>query len=612
MTEQARVRLASFSAALVLAALPLLAAVPAHAAPAVSCDEGDDGAFSFESYDADFYLDVDADGRSTLRTVETFVALFPDIDQNQGMRRAIPLAYQGHPTDVSVESVTDGEGNPRPFEAEEDEDGEFLLVTSRADECVHGAQTYVFTYTQHNVTLYPDDSPDEEFYWDTNGTGSDQPYGTATSRVHVPAALAASLTGDASCYRGVAGSTTSCDLKRSDEDGGVVFTTTEADLGPRENVTVDIAFSSGTFVPRDDAYFGSPLGFVQLAGVGGSAIAVIWAAVLRRTRLADGRGRPTIIAEYSPPKGMDPFTASVLLKKTGRAAAATFMDLAVRRAIRIIEVPGTGFFSRGPSYVLELVDASGLEGPELNLAQALFGYQLQPGTQYAMTGKDTTLSEKVRGIIQTATAATTTDGLRAKPRIGASLLPTLLALLAGVVSFVAGVTMLDSAVGGVAPFLLLGAPILAVVLVFGIAYRIPLTAQGAELRDHLKGLELYIRLAEADRLRMLQSPTGAEKEATSTTSQVVKVYEKLLPYAVLFSLEKEWAAELGRYYVDETPDYYSGSGAFNAAVFASSIGGLSSSAASSFSGSSSSSSSSGGGGGGSSGGGGGGGGAGGV
>ena len=85
-----------------------------------------------------------------------------------------------------------------------------------------------------------------------------------------------------------------------------------------------------------------------------------------------------------------------------------------------------------------------------------------------------------------------------------------------------------------------------------------------------------------------------------------------LPYAVLFSLEKEWAAELGRYYVDETPDYYSGSGAFNAAVFASSIGGLSSSAASSFSGSSSSSSSSGGGGGGSSGGGGGGGGAGGV
>lgn len=600
-------RLASFAAVLALSAAPLLLASPASAAPSVSCDEGSDAAFSFESYDADFSLDTDADGRSTLTTVETFVALFPDIDQNQGMRRAIPLKYQGHPTDISVQSVTDGEGNARPFTTEEDDDGEFLLVTSRADQCVHGAQTYVFTYTQHNVTLFPDNSDTNEFYWDTNGTGSDQPYGSVTSRVHVPAALAARLTGDTSCYRGFSGAGGTCELVRADEVGGVVFTTSEQQLAPRENVTVDIVFEPGTFVPRDDAYFASPFGFLQLIGVLGSVIAAVWAGVLRRTAFADGRGRPTIIAEYSPPDGMDPFTASVLLKKTGRAAAAAFVDLAVKRRIRIVETPNTGFLARGNSYLLELVDPAGLEGPELGLAQALFGYQLTPGAGYLLSSKDTTLSERVRGIIQSTTAATTADGLRKKPQALKAIGPVLLAIAAGVGSFIAGVTMLDNASGGWVPFALLFAPVIAVLIVFRLVYRTPLTETGAKLRDHLAGLELYIRLAEADRLQMLQSPSGAEK-----TENVVKIYEKLLPYAVLFGLEKDWAEVLGTYYVDAAPDYYSGSGAFNAAVFASSIGSMSSSAAASFSGSSSSSSSSGGGGGGSSGGGGGGGGAGGV
>ena len=601
-------RLASFAAAVALASLPLIGvAAPASAASAVSCDKGDDAAFTFQSYDADFYLDVDENGRSTLTTVETFVAEFPDIDQNQGMRRAIPLEYQNAPTDVTVESVTDGEGNPRPYETEEDEDGDFLLVTSRADECVHGAQTYVFTYTQHNVTRFFASTDDDELYWDTNGTGWDQPFGSVTSRVHVPDALASALTGDTACYRGAEGAQSSCELERADEDGGVVFTSAVQQVAPRENVTVVIGFEPHTFVSRDDSFFGSPLSFLQVIAAAGGAIAAVWAGVLRRTVLADGKGRPTIIAEYAPPKAIDPFTASVLLKKTGRAAAAAFVDLAVSRRIRIIEKPNTGFLARGNSYLLELVDPAGLEGPELNLAQALFGYQLQPGTGYLMSGKDATLSERVRGIIKSATTATGTDGLRKKGQTKHAILPSLLVLLSGVASFVAGVTLLDDAIGGAVPGLLLALSIVAALLVFSLLARTPLTDKGAELRDHLKGLELYIRLAEADRLQMLQSPTGAEKQG-----DVVKVYEKLLPYAVLFNLEKQWAVELGKYYVDQPPDYYSGSGAFNAAIFASSIGSMSSSAVSSFSGSASSSSSGGSGGGGSSGGGGGGGGGGGV
>jgi len=96
-------------------------------------------------------------------------------------------------------------------------------------------------------------------------------------------------------------------------------------------------------------------------------------------------------------------------------------------------------------------------------------------------------------------------------------------------------------------------------------------------------------------------------------ARIVRVYERLLPYAVLFGQEKEWARELERYYAEQGPDWYHGvTPGFTFAHFSSSIGSLSSTVSSSYSGSSSSSSSGGSGGGGSSGGGGGGGGGGGV
>lgn len=595
------------------ATLPAMPAAPAVPAAALACDEGDDNAFVFESFAADYYLDTDADGRSTLTTVETFVARFPDIDQNQGMRRAIPEDYLRAPTDISVVSVTDGEGNPRPFEVESDDEG-FLLVTSRDPGCVHGLQTYVFTYTQHNVTRYFENTNDDEFYWDTNGTGWDQPFGSVSARVHVPTALAGALTGQNACYRGAEGADADCELAVAEEADGTVISTTVTGIGPRENVTVAIGFEPHTFVPRDDSYLGSPAAIPQILAVLAALGAAIWAIVLRFTALADGRGRPTVIAEYTPPTGLDLVTASVLLGRTKRAAAAQFIDFAVQRKIRIVETEKQGWFSRGTTYLLELIDPSGISGPPLTLAHGLFGYQLLPGTGYQMTSRDTVLSGQVRSMIASATKAATASGLRKRGIALVAALPVILAILAGVGSFVFGIIMLENSSGGVLPGLLFIPPIIAGFIVFGVASRKPLTEKGAQLRDHLKGLDLYIRLAEADRLRMLQSPTGAEREGISTSDprQIVDVYEKLLPYAVLFNHEREWAQELGKYYTEESPDWYSGSTAFNAALFASSISSISSTAATSYSGSSSSSSSGGSGGGGSSGGGGGGGGGGGV
>ena len=598
--------------ALVLVAAPLLVASPVAAAPetpslAASVDD-----FYFESFEADYYLDVDDNGRSTLTTVERFVAVFPEFDQNRGMRRAIPGSYLGAPTDVSVQSITDENGNPRPMEVETDDDG-FILVTSRADDYVHGAQTYVFTYTQRNVTRFFENTNDDEFYWDTNGTGWYQPFGSVTARVHVPSDLATALTGDASCYSGYEGSSSPCEITTTEDAEGTVFTMQVSDLMAYQNMTFAIGFQPHTFVPRDESYFGSILGWLQAIAIGVSALALIVAIVLRLGVLRDAPGRPTIIAEYAPPKEPELIVSAVVIKKQRRAIAATLVNLAVRGHIRIIETPAQGWFARGNDYLLELVNPQGLQPYERQLATALFGWNLTPGTGYLMSKTDTTLSQYVQAIIKSATS-TAGHTYRSTTRSFAAVLPIVLAIGAVIATFILGVLMLEQSLGGPWPLVLVVPGAIIVPLVFAIAARVPLTEKGSELRDHLKGLQLYIRLAEADRLQMLQSPTGAEREPVSTSDprQVLDVYEKLLPYAVLFSLERQWAQELSRYYTEATPDWYSGSAGFNAAIFASSIGSMSSSVSSSYSGSSSSSSSGGSGGGGSSGGGGGGGGGGGV
>ena len=138
-----------------------------------------------------------------------------------------------------------------------------------------------------------------------------------------------------------------------------------------------------------------------------------------------------------------------------------------------------------------------------------------------------------------------------------------------------------------------------------------LSVKGEELRRYLKGLKLYISVAEAERLQMLQSPDGAEKvgDVTSDASALIKLYERCLPYAMLFGQEKEWYKRLGQLYEEAgTVPSWTGGDAFTAGMYAGLISGVTSSATSAASYSDSSSSFGGSSGGGFSGGGGGGGG----
>lgn len=568
-------------------------ATPAHA------DVED---FAFESLDVEYQLGRTDEGTSTVTVVETFVAVFPEYDQNRGMRRTVPDSYQGAPLNPELVSITDEDGAPRNAEVETD-DGAYMM-TSRADEYVHGRQTYVFTYTLENVTRFFTDTDSDEFYWDVNGTVWPQSFGRVTARVTMPSELERARTGEQACYAGYQDSTSQeCTIA---DVGGAV----EASAGPLEpyqTLTIAIGFEADTFTEFDSTYLASPWGWLQgavaLLGLGG---AVTLAGVSRRRYLRDEPGRRVIIAEYTPPREIDALESAVLLGLPTKAIPAEVLEQAVTGSIRIEE--GHRKLFGGVKLKAVLVDPARADGDGRMLLEGLFPIG-SPGEEFEFGRSDTRFSAAAQKILKAANQELVTRGLRRPVPGKARLWPLLLAILSAVLVFLLGFGALAAFVAPLIPIALIFVSVVTVFVVVGLVARKPLTAAGAEVRDHLAGLKQFIEWAEADRIRMLQSPQGAERVPVDVSDPRVKLklYEALLPYAVVFGQEKEWARELAVLYGDgDSPGWYSGGSGFNAAVFSAGISNLSSSTASSSSTSGGSS------GGGSAGGGGGGGGGGGV
>ncbi|KFF60944.1 hypothetical protein JF66_00900 [Cryobacterium sp. MLB-32] len=576
--------------------------------------------FTFDSWHSDFTLGLDASGRSALTTVETITARFPETDQNHGILRAIPTDYQGHPTDVSIVSVTDENGEPRSYSSETTgDDGNFLNLTIAADDFVHGPHTYVITYDQTNVTLYPDNAVSEQFYWDVNGTGWAQPFAEVTASVFVAPELVDQLTEDQACYRGPEGATQACDAISGAADGsGWRVDAGATSLAPYENLTVVVDFAPGTFVPRDDSFTANVFPTLGLVGALAAVLVVVLAGFLRAGRWKRAPGRPTIIAEYLPPKGVNLLTSGEVSGLSGTAIAAQFVSFAVRGNVRILEET-----DRKSHYLLEFRTTDGADEAELRVLGLLFP-RLLPGERRDLKKKSAPLTTALQKELSAARKASLRTGLRAAQDTALRAWLLVAALASVALAFGASMAAVVTVVGGFWPAVTIGVAILATLATFAFVGNFrPLTRSGAELRDYLKGVKLYIGLAEADRLRVLQSPEGAlrspyrpdlDRATAAEPAQVVRLSERVLPLAVLFGQEKEWSRVLGRYYEQSgtQPDWYVGTNAFSALYFAGAVSGFAAATTASWSGTSTSSSGSGTGGGGSSGGGGGGGGGGGV
>ena len=532
------------------AALAFALAVPAAAA-ARPADVSD---FGFDSFDGQYFLDIDASGRATTRVLETIVAVFPDFDQNRGIIRAIPLRDGEVPLDVTMLSVTDENGDPVYWERNDDEGfAEFALGT---DEFVQGRTTYVLEYTMRDTIRSFSDSGGDEFYWDINGTGWAQTFGTVSATIVISDRLADGLTGSAACYLGYYGDTGQCELERTDTGYRVEV----GPVGGYNTLTVAIGFDGGTVVqpvlPRD-SWIAQVVPRVLLGAQG--LLAVI-ALVVRLILSRDARGRGTIIAQFEPPENSDLLLDAQILGRTDRGIPALLIDLAVRGVVQIVDRrPGVSSGKDTTKYAVRLLDASSVTVRERAVLVALFGGDLDAAEQVVPGQLSNTVGSVLHGFTAKTTAYATAEGYRTKPAPRVARWLRRLAFWL-VLAFIplwiwSAVNDVFDEVFGFAFWSI----VIAIAVPIILSMPLVLTRKGAVAKEYLLGLREYLTVAEEDRLRMLQSPEGALRVDATDHDAVVKLNERLLGYAVLWGVEDQWIEHLRAQYAEAAPAWLDGS-----------------------------------------------------
>ena len=512
----------------------------------------------------------DGENRSTLAATWRITANFPP-NQNHGIAPIFVRNYDGHSTSFSIKSVTDEQGKP----LEHSWNGNELRIGDK-DTYVRGEKTYIIKFTQRDVTKHYKDTGRDEFYWDVIGNEWRVPMENVRVSMKLDRSLQAAQRGELFCYVGRYGSTKRCDV--SGDKGETV--TNVRRLNRREGITMAVGFNSGTFAEYQESLVERLIKIWAMVQIPASILAVIlmiWCGWRYRRLFGRKNELKPIPPEYLPPNQASVLASAYILKKydalmvKGSAKVAQMLDLAVRHYIKLYEVKKASFL-RSAQYEIEIVkDLTELRPEESEVVRDMFGSsmpnpgqrlnlkKLQNSVSYAARTRDDdkNLNNLVCGKYGLCEQKSVNKRIVQKWAMGVGVIGVLL----------------------LSPLLLAVAAML-----FSLSFGWSLTDEGLALRRYLSGLKMYIGAAETERLRMLQSPEGAEKVKIDTADekQLVKLYERVLPYAVLFGQEKEWSAQLGKYYeqVGEQPDWYSGQGAFNAAAFAAGMNSLSSVASS--------------------------------
>lgn len=550
--------------------------------------------FSISDYHIDYELSRDENNFSFLKTTETITAKFPDFNQNHGLERALPTTYQNHPLRLEIISVTDEKGKNLNFTTYDDSNKNKIVRIGDANIYVHGLNTYVITYTYENVTHFFEDTNADEFYWNTNGTAWRVPINNLAVTLKISDDLLPNLNNKTACYFGKTGSTNDCELIKNTN----TFSTSAKNLQSGENITIAVGFNPETFSTYKASTWEKFLFLYQILQllfniIGG--IIIVWIYLYLRKKTSRKRELNPIVTEFTPPKDFSVSTSAeitdnIFLKNF--AFTAQVIDFAVRGYVRIVETKPESLFKKAEFNIEIIKSIEDLKAEEKEILIDIFQEEaFKIGSTFPtkklrnnrklfnrFLDNEPKLNKLIRENYLLQEELTETKKLMRKISL---------------ITFILGIVIFSPVM------------IFAAVLSFIFSYNcLRLTDKGLALKRYVLGLKQYIKVAEAERMKMLQSPEGAEKIKidTSDTKQLIKLYESVLPYAILFGFEKEWKKSLALYYTDtnSSPSWFVGmSGAsFSMSDFSNSFSNFTSSTNSSSGGSGGGGSSGGGGGGG--------------
>lgn len=486
---------------------------------------------------------IQEDGK--IHIEERIVYDFTTIERH-GIIRKIPYIKENKEgkkfrMDIQIESVKDSDGNEYNFTSTT-EDGEVLLKIGDANRTITGAHTYIITYTVSGAITYFSDH--DELYWNATGTSWEVPIEFALTLVTLPK-KEGSVFNNAICYTGINNSTDSnCSVNIQ---GQSVAVSANQTLQSGEGLAIVAGFPKNlvsVVEPKEViSFFDTPFGKVVLSIliILGVILGLIWYLIyplwLPFKWYLHGRdplSRSGITqARFEGPKAkngksLSPAETGALIDEYAgpHEVSALLIDLAQRGFLKIVEKGKNDFeLVKGKEYKTD----SSLKNFERVLLIDLFA------SKHTVRLKDAKLYETVVDVQQKLYESLVKEGLFPKdPQ--------------KIRNFYTGIIAAASITFN---FLLL-----LTAAIFG-RLMPKKTMEGVQAANEARSLKSFL--------------TSQERQLEFQAKNQM-MFEKLLPFAVAFGVERIWAERFKDIALKQ-PDWYVGTtvGAFTSQSFTRSL-----------------------------------------
>ncbi|GAB4318876.1 MAG: hypothetical protein Kow0074_08320 [Candidatus Zixiibacteriota bacterium] len=509
---------------------------------------------SMEITHFDVQLDVKVDG--SIDVTEMIEVEFTG--SWQGIYRTVPIEYRSdagfnYTLFMDVQSVVDGSGSPLKYETSRY--GHYKKIKIWVPGAEDARRAVTINYTVDNALRFFEDH--DELYWNVTGDEWDFPIQKATATVRLPSGAQQVR---AAAYTGIYGSRDSQAGVKIDNNV-VSFATTRA-LSYREGMTVVVGWAKG--LVEEPSVADKAAGFIRsnwpLIIPVLVALLMFW---IWYKRGRDPRMRP-IAVQYEPPDGLSPAEAGTLIDNSAdmRDITATIIDLAVRGFLVIEETKSEKLFGLFSSddYIFHSkknpAEWSSLKPHEYNLMMGLFKggsvdrVQMSDLQNKFYTHISTIKSSIFGQLIQKKFYVRRPDNIRggyifSGVVIGAILLGFL--LVGGYGYGISPVTAIITAFG-------------TALAIGGFGFFMPARTQaGVRALEQVLGFAEFIERVESHKYERIEITPD--------------MFERFLPYAMAFGLEKRWA-EAFEGMTTTPPQWYRGtslSGGFHPHIFAASL-----------------------------------------
>jgi uncharacterized membrane protein YgcG len=495
-----------------------------------------------------FKSSIEQEQNTDINIVEEIHYYFPTY--KHGIIREIPVNYKvqlglQRPTTLTLNKIyyyqKDNPNNIFREYERSSKSGYAIFKIGDPDITIQGEYVYVIDYTLKNAVNYFDDH--DELYLNITGNGWAVPILSATANIKLPGNI-----DDQICFTGAVSSTESmCTFEKVNEKE--VNVTVDRPLDGFEGYTVALKMPKGTL---DDTRGRQMIAFL-LTNIGILLPIPIFIYVKSLVNKKGKNKKITIIPHYEPEKDLYPLLAGYIYSKSlnNKYITAQIIQLAIDGYIKIKQEGKRDYILMKDNKEKEIK----LEIPKI-LFDGLFKGQEEINTKKISSTFYTTVSSLNSNLGKEVYTKEYFDTERRK--LSGRL------TLFGVGGFFLSLFL-------IAPFTIYAATgwiwgmIISSIITFILSFKIDIRSKkGNKAFYELEGLKMYINTAEKYRIEFHNDPQKYQG-----------VFEMLLPYAIIFGLEKKWANEFKDIY-KEPPSWYEGNmNNFNSYMLANSIAGIS-------------------------------------